>query len=190
MVYGKYKDIRNAAWQALIDFKVQTLPVSVSAIAELLEIKIIDNKDVNILKDGERGVTIYVSNHWYVIIDGREHIDTQRFTAAHELAHILLGHLIIDKVKYRTFAARTEEEQAADMFAARLLAPACVLHEIGAYTPEQIRSVCNISTAAAKIRAERMQELEQRNKYYQHPLERQVRSQFEGFINANIQRYS
>ena len=71
-----------------------------------------------------------------------------------------------------------------------LLAPACVLHEIHAFTPEQIRIVCNISTAAAKIRAERMKELERRNKYYLHPLERQVKAQFEEFIKVNIQQYS
>lgn len=68
------------------------------------------------------------------------------------------------------------------MFAARLLAPACVLHELQALSAEQIAKVCNISISAAEVRAERMQVLEARNKYYLHPLERQVRQQFEQFI--------
>lgn len=70
------------------------------------------------------------------------------------------------------------------MFAIRLLAPACILYEIGAVTAEQIMQVCNISYSAASIRAERMQELEQRNKWYLDPLERQVKEQFQDFINS------
>ena len=80
---------------------------------------------INLLKDDERGVTIYINNQWYIVLDETEQIETQRFTAAHELAHILLGHTLTAKTKYRTFAQRTEEKQAADMFAAGLLAPAC-----------------------------------------------------------------
>ncbi len=70
------------------------------------------------------------------------------------------------------------------MFAIRLLAPACVLHEIGALTAEEIMQVCNISYSAASIRAERMQELMRRNKWYADPLERQVKKQFQVFINS------
>ena len=110
-----------------------------------------------------------------------------RFTVAHELGHILLGHILVTGTKYRTFAKRDEEEQAADMFAARLLAPACVLHELQATTAEQIAKICNISMQAAKHRAERMQVLEARNKYYLHPLERKVREQFDSFIKENKQ---
>ena len=98
----------------------------------------------------------------------------------------MLGHFIIDKISYRTFGKRTEEEQVADMFAARLLAPACILHEIGILTPERIKEICNISITAATIRAERMVELEKRNKFYLNPLELKVRNQFEKFINQII----
>ena len=90
--------------------------------------------------------------------------------------------MLVGDIKYRTFAKRDEEEQEADMFAARLLAPACVLHELHATTATEIAKICNISMQAAKNRAERMQVLEARNKYYLHPLEQQVRKQFEDFI--------
>ena len=90
--------------------------------------------------------------------------------------------MLVGDIKYRTFAKRDEEEQAADMFAARLLAPACVLHKLQALSAEQIAKVCNISISAAVVRSERMQVLEARNKYYLHPLERKVREQFEDFI--------
>lgn len=97
----------------------------------------------------------------------------------------MLGYVLVSGTKYRTFAKRNEEEQSADMFAARLLAPACVLHELQAINTEQIAKICNISISAAEVRAERMAILEARNKYYLHPLERKVREQFESFIKEN-----
>lgn len=182
MLYGKYKNVRNSAWQALLDLNVTELPVSVNRIAKQLDIKIIKNSQIHKLGNNQRGFTAYDGQNWYIIFDDTESVPVCRFTVAHELGHILLGHMLTDKVKYRTFEKRDEEEQAADMFAARLLAPACVLHELQALTIEQIQQVCNISYTAAKNRAERMQVLEARNKYYLHPLERKVEQQFENFI--------
>ena len=89
---------------------------------------------------------------------------------------------MINTPVYRTFAVRDDLESSANVFARDLLAPACVLHELQILTPEQIAKACNISMPAAKNRAERMQVLEARNKYYLHPLERRVREQFEDFI--------
>ena len=68
MVYGRYKGIRDAAWQALIDHNVRVLPVSVSDITDQLGVSIIDNIRINLLKDDERGATIYVNNRWYIVL--------------------------------------------------------------------------------------------------------------------------
>lgn len=185
MLYGKYKNVRNSVWQALLDFNVTKLPVSVNGIAKQLGIKVIKNSDIHELQNGERGVTLFKNGHWYIVFDDTESVSVCRFTVAHEIGHILLGHILVTGTKYRTFAKRDEEEQAADMFAARLLAPACVLHELQALSAEQIAKVCNISISAAVVRSERMQVLEARNKYYLHPLERRVREQFDSFIKEN-----
>lgn len=181
-MYGRYKDLRNSTWQTIIDFNIKSLPVVLSDITDKLGIKILNNSDVDELNNRERGVTLNFGDDWYIIVNDTESVPVCRFTIAHEIGHILLGHMLIDKTKYRTFGKRNEEEQEADMFAARLLAPACVLHELQALSAEQIAKVCNISISAAEVRAERMQVLEARNKYYLHPLERQVRQQFEQFI--------
>lgn len=69
------------------------------------------------------------------------------------------------------------------MFARDLLAPACVLHELQALTAAAISDLCDISLEAATYRAERIAELERRNAFYLHPLERQVKEQFTNFIN-------
>lgn len=183
MLYGKYKNVRNSVWQALLDFNVTKLPVSVNSIAKQLGIKVIKNSDIHELQNGERGVTLFKNEHWYIVFDDTESVPVCRFTVAHELGHILLGHILVTRTKYHTFEKRDEEEQAADMFAARLLAPACVLHELHATTATKIAEICNISISAAVVRSERMQVLEARNKYYLHPLERKVSEQFETFIN-------
>lgn len=185
MLYGKYKNVRNSVWQALLDFNVTKLPVSVNGIAKQLGIKVIKNSDIHELQNGERGVTLFKNGHWYIVFDNTESVSVCRFTVAHEIGHILLGHILVTGTKYRTFAKRDEEEQAADMFASRLLAPACVLHELQALSAEQIAKVCNISISAAVVRSERMQVLEARNKYYLNPLERRVREQFDSFIKEN-----
>ncbi len=77
------------------------------------------------------------------------------------------------------------DETEADMFAARLLAPACVLWGINAVTPEQIATACDISRTAATYRAERMDLLRKRGKFLTSPLERQVYKQFEDYIKNN-----
>ena len=183
MIYAKYKNVRNASWQAFIDFGIDKLPVSVNEIARKLDIKVIKNSEIHELEKGERGVTMEVNGKWYIVFDDSEPVPVCRFTVAHELGHILLGHTMYQKKKYRTFVIRDEEEQEADMFAVRLLAPACVLHELQVFNADDIAKLCNISITSASFRAERMQELERRNKWYLHPLEREVYKNFENFIN-------
>lgn len=111
MLYGKYKNVRNSAWQALLDLNVTELPVSVNRIAKQLDIKIIKNSQIHKLGNNQRGFTAYDGQNWYIVFDDTESVPVCRFTVAHELGHILLGHMLTDKVKYRTFEKRDEEEQ-------------------------------------------------------------------------------
>lgn len=186
MIYGKYKDLRNASWQCLIDYNITALPVSLIAIAKQSNILIAKNSIAKLLKPSERGISVYDGAKWLIVYDDNIKTSVNRFTIAHEFGHIFLGHELKKGYYARTFDKnKPEVEQEADMFAVRLLAPACVLHELHATTAEQIAEVCNISIQAAKHRAERMAILEARNKYYLHPLEQQVRKQFEDYIKEN-----
>lgn len=86
-------------------------------------------------------------------------------------------------------------EQAANVFASRLLAPACVLWGCGVHTPEQIAALCSISLPAARFRAARMAELYERERaflmtrgrscFLLSPLERQVYEAFADYIAAH-----
>lgn len=184
--YKRYQNARDAAWKALIDFHVCELPVSLSRICKDLGITILDNKHANELQPGENGIAVMQNDKWYIIFDDTDIYGKQRFTIAHELGHILMGHEM--KNGYytrRDNISKPADETEADIFASRLLAPACVLWGINARTAEQISEVCSISHAAATIRAERMEVLRKRGKFLTSPLERQVYKQFENYIENN-----
>ena len=183
MDYGKYKNARNASWQCLIDFNINKLPVMVTdIITKSGTIKLLKNSDVDVLADGESGKTVCENGCFNIIYRDTESSKRSRFTIAHELGHIFLGHLLINTPQYRTFKIQDDTESQANVFARDLLAPACVLHELQALSPTDISRLCNISLDSATFRAERMKELELRNAWYLHPLEREVRQQFDEFI--------
>lgn len=185
MDYGKYKNARNASWQCLIDYNINELPIKVTSIIRKSDnIKLLKNSDVNLLKDNDSGMTICNNKVFTIIYKDNESSRRCRFTIAHELGHIFLGHLLINTPQYRTFAIRDDNESAANVFARDLLAPACVLHELHTINAADIAKLCNISLEAAEYREKRMRELENRNAWYLHPLERDVKHQFEDFIKS------
>ena len=185
MDYRKYQISRNLAGEILLREGVTELPVKVGALCRSMGIGLKyytpmdDNDGYSTIIDG-RGV-IFVSDR---CIQAR-----QRFTAAHELGHILLGHVGKYQLVNREPSSKDNPiEQEANVFASRLLAPACVLWALNARTPEEIAALCQISYQAASYRAERMALLYQRNKFLSSPLERQVYQQFLPFIRDRQQR--
>lgn len=184
--YKRYQNVRNAAWQALIDFSVDRLPVSLSAICQDIGISMLDNSHARELRPTESGISVMQNGKWYIIFDDTDTRGKQRFTVAHELGHILMGHAMKNGYYTRKYnLTKPADETEADMFAARLLAPACVLWGIGAKTAEQIARVCDISMSAAVYRAQRLDLLRKRDKFLTSPLERQVYSQFITYIKNN-----
>lgn len=187
MIYGLYKNARDGAWRCLIDFKVSELPVSPLKIAHEAGVKVVKNSDVNELSAHESGISLYDDVQWYIIYDDTNSKQRSRFTIAHELGHIFLGHELKKGFYARTFdTSKPAAEQEADVFASRLLAPACVLWALKAYTTPEISSLCDISTAAAQVRSERMSVLVKRNKFFTSPLEREVYRNFETYIKKSL----
>lgn len=184
--YKRYQNARNAAWQALIDFKVTSLPVQLSAICQSLGIVLLDNTHVQELRPTESGLSVRQNGKWYIVFDDTDNRSKQRFTVAHELGHILMGHALKNGFYTRqSNLVKPADETDADMFAARLLAPACVLWGINAVTANQIAKVCDISLSAAIYRAERLNMLRKRGKFLTSPLEKQVYEQFKDYIQNN-----
>lgn len=181
--YGIYKGARDGSWRFLLDYKVTRLPVDLNAIAKVMELKI--RKDTSsMLLPSERGATITDGTKTYILLKPSS-VEVMRYTTAHELGHIFLGHPMINGRYGRTFIKDTFLEYQAERFAIDILAPACVLWGLNLHTPEEISKVCNISLLSATKRAIRMEELYMRNMFLSHPLEREVFKQFEKFIEEN-----
>lgn len=186
MLYGAYKNARNAAWECLLDFEIDKLPVDVREIARAAGVKVIKNADVNDLRPGESGCAYYIRKQWYIIYDDTNSAERIRFTIAHELGHIFLGHRLRRgrRARSKEFKPKPLIEREADIFASRLLCPSCILWGLDLHTPEEIAKACSVSYTAAKIRAERMELLYQRSKFLTSPLEREIYENFEEFIKT------
>ncbi len=187
MIYGKYKNARNAAWQCLIDYNITSLPVSVLDIAKSAGIKVIKNSKASWLLPNESGISIILGKQWYIVYNDSCSKQRCRFTVAHELGHIFLGHELEKRNRLtKTFKqSLSYAEQEANIFASRLLAPACVIWALSLKTANEISSVCDISHTAAEFRAERMRTLYKRNRFLTAPLEREVYKNFKVFIQES-----
>ncbi len=184
--YGVYKNVRNASWQCLLDVGIGELPVRVIQITKHFDIKVIKNSDCHLLRPSQYGISFVDKNDkWVIVYDDHDKIQRVRFTVAHELGHIVLGHPLYDTGNHtRMFDInRPQVEIEADSFAVRLLAPACVLWGLDLYTAEEISAVCDISYTAAKYRADRMRELRTRQMFLSHPMEQQLYAAFKAWID-------
>lgn len=181
--YGKYKDARNASWNVLINHNITSLPVSVTTICNDENITLAKNNTVKLLNNNEFAKTMLINDKWYIIYDDNMSNERIRFSIAHELGHIFLGHQLTNGEYRRTFVIdKPSEETQADIFASRLLAPAVVLWALDIHSAEEIQKLCSISYSSSKIRAERMKLLYSRNKFLTSQLETRVYNQFKGFI--------
>lgn len=192
--YRDYQNARDAAWRILLDCGVECLPVRLNPVCRRLKIRVLSyGKNTEMIERANLsqavrrtdGMTFYAGETPIVLFDEKVLPARVKFTVAHELGHIILGHVkpgSITTVNREPHPGDAPEEQAANQFAARLLAPACVLWGLDIHTPEEIMALCHISRQAAQFRANRMEELYRRNKFLVSPLEWEVYQRFQPFI--------
>lgn len=179
MFYGAYKNVRNSAWQCLIDFKINSLPVDVLQIAKSADIKVIKNSLINELKESELGAALCDGDKWYIIYDDTLSSSQKRFVVAHELGHIFLGH----RLKNGHFVHDNYKlEKEANSFASKLLSPACVLWGLDLHSANEISNQCNLTTIQAAARAKRMSVLYKRQMFLKSDIEKKVYKLFEDYI--------
>ena len=184
MYYGTYRNIRDGAWQCLIDFHVDRLPVNVCDIAWSAGVHVVKNSRFNKLRPGEHARSYFDGETWIIVYNDAEDPTVSRFAIAHELGHYFLGHAAAC-AKYahtREPGKKSKSEQQADMFALRLLCPACVIKDMNVTSAEDLSRICRIPLPQAKIRYNRLKELETRNKYLTSPAERAVYENFESYL--------
>lgn len=184
MNYKDYQKSRDAAWQLLIDLKIKELPIKTTDLCRSIGIPV---KVANIDSDID-GFTTIANGEPIIVINSAKtsNVGRMRFTVAHELGHIILGHVgIYELVNREPSPFDNSIERDANIFASRLLAPACVLWGCRVKSADDIAKLCNISFQAAQYRMERMKLLYARNKFLTSPLERKVYSNFKRFIKKN-----
>lgn len=182
MNYRDYQNARDRAWRILLDLQIDALPVSTSEICRRLGIVV----RVGELPGVSDGVSTIMNGVPYILVRDSCSPERQRFTVAHEIGHILSGHVGRYQLVNREPSAKDNPiEQEANVFAARLLAPACVLWGCGVQSAEDIQRLCHISRQAAEYRMARMQILYERNRFLTSPLERAVYKQFAAYIRDN-----
>ena len=205
--YRQYQKARDTAWRALLRLEEKRLPVDPEALAALLGVEVHpdpdpgENQRLWSLTRQVRGVcvSLRIRGAWHIFVrDGSLDGPRRRFAVAHELGHLLLGAGTRSlSPGVRCFDSGDNQgdlmedpphpaDYAADIFAIRLLAPACLLHELGADDPGGIMALCGLPPRAAALRAERMALLNQRNVFYVNPLERQVRDAFRPYLLSRM----
>lgn len=204
--YRLYREARDTAWRALLRLPEKRLPVDAEALARQIGVECHPFPDpaaeprlsALVARVGRgRCASLRLRGTWHIFLREDALSDAERsFAIAHELGHLLLGHgTRVVSPGVRAFVSRENEgdlmeepesleDYAADIFAIRLLAPACVLHELHAEQSGDIMALCGLPPKAAALRAERMQLLNERNAYFSHPLERQVRDAFLPFLRS------
>lgn len=193
----EYNFARNTAWKTLIDCQVRALPIDLLQIVRHYGIHIAAYSRCSAIHQmpyeyiSSDGFTQRAEDILIIYInDTVKSAARRRFTVAHELGHIVLGHPL-DTVTARgaaTSIRNSIQEAQANAFACGLLMPAGVLHAIGAESAGRIRSLCGVSPVAATYRADRLAELRGRHMFGSHPLERVVLEQFDDFINYSKNR--
>lgn len=179
MDYSRYKVSRDLAWRILLQEGVTELPVKITALCKQMGIQVSYFDPVD---DSDGYSTIFLGKP-RVFVSRNCSPERQRFTIAHELGHILLGHVgEYELVNREPSPGDNPIEHEANVFASRLLAPACVLWALDAYTAEDIARICRISSQSAAFRAERMEKLKKRGKFLTLPLERKLYEQFHNYI--------
>ena len=196
-----YKKIRDLAWNILIKNGVSELPVNIYKICKQEGINVFSYKvsesfieSMGLTEEAELNDAFSMGNTIFYNEEKSE--QRRRFSIAHELGHILLHSDIEFKIYNREpLPCELPIEAEANAFAARILAPLCVLQFLNLNSAREISEVCNISYTAAEARFSRLCEIRKRNKerrseknhgtFLLSRLERRVIENFGEYIEKN-----
>ncbi|MBQ9862109.1 MAG: ImmA/IrrE family metallo-endopeptidase [Clostridia bacterium] len=126
---------------------VRTLPIAVGPLCRKIGVtaKLFTPEDEN------DGISIIVDGEPFVFVGETSSPERQRFTAAHELGHIVLDHL------QQRIPRELNIEREASEFAAELIMPECILMALNVTTTQQIMDLCRVSYPAAFLALKALQ---------------------------------
>lgn len=133
---------------------MKSLPINPISAAMALNIKVVNYETLagfanttsrNLYNTSPEGISFKYRGVYVIALNEKFCGERRRrFTAAHELGHIALGHIELPKIT-------NMHEREADSFASELLAPLGVLEACGVNSPDGIERMCGISKSAAQI---------------------------------------
>lgn len=95
----------------------------------------------------EEGYSVHYDGRYRIFISSGSHPMRLRFTLAHELGHIVLGH-----IKGHRHSPSAGEEWEANVFASELLMPEMLVRQYRNYSLDWITQFFFVSRKAAEIR--------------------------------------
>lgn len=132
---------------------------------------------------------IFANNRYFIIYnpDGQTKDDI-RCTLAHELGHIALGHIgpQLPFVPFHQSPTGSDAEWKATRFGNRVLCPSIVLHFCSVSSEAEIKNLCAVNSATARIRLARLDSFRRDNRFFEQKEERLVVNQFSHFIATYI----
>lgn len=143
---NRYDEIAKIACEVLMDYGINKFPIDVFELAKKMNIKTLkysefDFNERSVLLNGsDDGMSWKYNNQIYIAYNDLRIKTRIRFTIAHEIGHIVLGHT----------ESNEENESEADFFARNLLVPPCALLEKNINTEEYIVMMFDVSFSVAK----------------------------------------
>ena len=192
MEYYDYKIARDKAWETLIECGVCELPINLAKVINHYGIYLVRYSDSNYINrhssPSEDGFSRLIDNELVIYYNDTKSLHRVRFTLAHEVGHILLGHLEFGETLHRNTECDVLDikEQQANVFARDILMPLTVLHSLNVSDYIDIMQYCNVSKTSAQIRYKRLLEVNKRCMFNKHPLERQVHNNFNEYIKKAL----
>ena len=140
---------------------IKSLPVSLSSIALKNSIKVFSYEKYSEItklscakiaeKYGDDGFVQRLQGKYFIFCREDVPYKKRRWTVAHELGHIFLGHLEKERHEHEF------SEAEANCFASELLLPTPVLKRCALNSPSDIASECCVSLSAARIKFDELQ---------------------------------
>ena len=191
MLYG----IETLAFNCLIEYDVSKLPVDVVQVAKRMKCIVssyLEAHDLIVELEMEEyckthdAASVVYKGQRYILISGALGYERKHYAIAHEIGHMKMHYDISGTILGQTEnpEERAKQELEADTFALALLAPAPVLHKIGATSTEQIARITLLESAHASKVRDKISTLELTSK--DDPMYQPLCNQFSGFIK----RYS
>jgi len=127
------------AWALVAEVKPTDIPVPVEAYLNHVGAVLRPQDD---LEEDEAGFSFRNKGKWFVCVNAGDRLERRRFTACHELAHIILGLPSEHKAApWWSYAKRPMAEIFCDVFAAELLLPLRLFRPLAEKMPISFASV-------------------------------------------------